>query len=299
MKILVTGAGGFVGKRLTRYLAENGHQVFSIVRSLPLPADKHYFLSDNISLLALDLLSLDCSQLPDDFDAVFTLAQSAHFREFPVKAEDVFTVNIAANFHIWQWAAQTNIQKCIHISSGGIYGGKFGKVFQEDDLLAVDSPLGFYLGSKLCAEIIFQNYKSFFKAAVILRPFFIYGPGQRKDMFIARLIESVRTGEPVFLKGKDGLRVNPVYVDDAVIAFSNALRLTGHHIINVAGPDILSLREVGNIIGNVIGKQPDFKMEEGMPADYVGNTDQSLKILDHPMTSFVDGISKTIEIGIQ
>lgn len=299
MKILITGGGGFVGKRLTHYLAERGHKVIAVVHSVPPLKDKRYFSSPNIEILEKDITSLDCKQLPSDIDVLYTLAQSAHFREFPEKAEDVFAVNIAANFKLWQWAAHSGVQRCIHISSGGIYGGKFDKVFQEDDLLAVDSPLGFYLGSKLCAEIIFQNYKSFFKAAVILRPFFIYGPGQRKDMFIAKLIESVRTGKPIFLQGKDGLRVNPVYVEDAVIALSNALRLTGHHIINVAGPDILSLRQVGNIIGDVIGKQPDFKMKEGMPADYVGNTDQSLKILDHPMTFFVDGINKTIKIGIQ
>jgi len=294
MRVLVTGASGFVGKRLTRYLAENGHQVVSIVHSPPLPADQHYFLSDNISLLALDLLSLDCSQLPEDLDAVFTLAQSAHFREFPVKAEDVFMVNIAANFHIWQWAAQTNIQRCIHVSSGGIYGGKLGKAFQENELLAVDSPLGFYLGSKLCSEIIFQSYKDFFETAVIIRPFFIYGPGQRQDMFIARLIKSVQKGESIQLQGRDGLRVNPVYVNDAVIAFSNALNLKGCHIINVAGPDVLYLREIGEIIGGVLGKKPDFEMLEGIPTDYVGDTEQALKKLDHPKTSFPIGIKRTI-----
>ena len=94
------------------------------------------------------------------------------------------------------------MQQVIHASSGGIYGGKSGEIFSEDDLLAVDNPLGFYLSGKLCSEIIFQNYMHYFETAVILRPFFIYGPDQKKDMFIPRLIQSIQKETPIFLQGK-------------------------------------------------------------------------------------------------
>jgi nucleoside-diphosphate-sugar epimerase len=294
MKILITGAGGFVGKRLVRDLADKGNEVIALIRSQPRAADRHYFLSKNIRLLELDLSSLDCRQLPRAVDVLYTLAQSAHFREFPEKAEDVFGVNVAANFLLWQWAAQSGVRKCIHVSSGGIYGGKSEKVFDEDELLAVNSPLGFYLGTKLCSEIVFQNYKDLFETAVILRPFFIYGPGQRKDMFIARMIESVREGKPIQLQGWSGLRVNPVYVNDAVIAFANSLGLSGSHIINVAGPDVLYLRQIADVIGRELGKEPVFEMKEDVPIDYVGKTNQALTKLNQPITSFQDGISRTI-----
>jgi len=294
VNILITGAGGFVGKRLTRYLAEQGHHIFAIVRSLPLAEDQHYFSSGRVQLLQADLSSLDCDQFPEKVDALYTLAQSAHFREFPEQAEDIFAVNIAANFKLWQWAVKTGVRRCIHVSSGGIYGGKPGKVFHEDDLLAVDSPLGFYLSSKLCSEIIFQNYHDFFETAMILRPFFIYGPGQRQDMFIPRLIESVKTGKVIFLQGDHGLRVNPVFVNDAVVAFANALHLEGCHIINVAGPDVLSLRQIGETIGRIMGKEPVFEIKDESPMEFVGNTEQAMKKLKQPMTAFVKGISLTV-----
>ena len=295
MKILVTGAGGFVGKRLCQYLVDRGHEILAIVRSAAQETIDAGFAGSNIALLTIDLTSLDCSKLPQNVDAVYTLAQSAHFRNFPEKAEDVFSVNIKANFHLLQWALKAGVRKFIHVSSGGIYGGKLGKVFQEDDSLAVDSPLGFYLGSKLCSEIIFQNYRSFFETAVILRPFFIYGPEQQKDMFISRLIDGVRRGVPLQLQGKNGLKVNPIFVNDAVVAFANALDLRGFHIINIAGPDVLHLRRIGEIIGRAVGEKPVFEEKEGTPVDYVANTEQAVKKLSQPMTGFIEGIRRTVD----
>jgi nucleoside-diphosphate-sugar epimerase len=294
MKILITGALGFVGKRLVQNLAEKGHEVIAIVHSVPDDTGYLESAAKKVDFLEIDLASLDCSQLPQNVDAIYTLAQSVHFREFPEKADDVFAVNIAANFHLLQWALSAGVRKFVHVSSGGIYGGRLGRIFQEDDSLAVDSPLGFYLGSKLCSEIIFQNYGSFFETAVILRPFFIYGPGQRRNMFISRLINAVRGGSPLQLQGKNGLRVNPIFVNDAVIAFANALDLRDFHIINIAGPDVLHLRQIGEIIGEAVEKEPIFEMKDGDPVDYVANTEQAIKKLSQPMTPFVEGISLTV-----
>ena len=57
---------------------------------------------------------------------------------------------------------------------------------------------------------------------VILRFFFVYGPGQSNEMLIPRLVKSVREGQPIALDGLDGLRINPVYVEDAVRAVVSA-----------------------------------------------------------------------------
>jgi nucleoside-diphosphate-sugar epimerase len=294
MKILITGAGGFVGKRLCQHLSTKGHEIVAVVRSRVPEIDQHYLSSKNVQLLELDLSSLDPSLLPGDLEAIYSLAQSSYFRDFPEKADEVFAVNIAANFQLLQWAISTGVRKFIQVSSGGIYGGRLRKIFQEDDSIAVNSPLGFYQGSKLCSEIIFQNYRSFFETAVILRPFFIYGPGQRRDMFISRLIEAVRKGFPLQLQGEEGVRVNPIFVDDAVRAFSNAIELNGFHIINVAGPDVLDLRQIGEIIGKAVGKNPVFEMENKNPVDFVANIEQAMRKLKLSLTSFAEGIEQTI-----
>ena len=293
-KILITGAGGFVGKRLSKELALQGHEVFALMREIPNQEDMTYFKSELIHIIIHDLENFNPEKLPRNVDKLITLAQSAHFRDFPKKAEEVFRVNTSVNLSLLQWAISNSVKKVVHVSSGGIYGGKFGKIFQENELLSIDTPLGFYLGSKLCSEIIFQNYMNFFETAVILRPFFIYGPGQRKDMLIARLTDSVRKGKQIQLQGESGLRLNPVYVEDAAIVFANSLNLTGKHIINVAGPDILTLKKISEYIGHFLHKEPVFEHKEGDVVDYVGNIEQAVKKLDHPMTSFLTGLEQTL-----
>ena len=167
-----------------------------------------YFREGRVTLLPQDLRTW-MLPLPGQIEAVDDACSISRFRDFPTQAGEIFAINVTANLQLLQWAAGSGVKRFVHVSSGGIYGGRQGAQFLETDLLAVDSPLGFYLGSKLCAEIVFQNYRHFFQSAIVLRPFFIYGPGQRSDMFIARLVESVKEGRPISLQGKDGLRVNP------------------------------------------------------------------------------------------
>jgi hypothetical protein len=83
------------------------------------------------------------------------------------------------------------------------------------------------------------------------------------------------------------------------VAFANALDLDGFHIINVAGPDVLPLRRIGEIIGEAMGKRPVFEKMEGTPVDYVANTEQAVKKLKQPMTSFEEGILLTVGVGGQ
>src|SRR4030042_288576 len=118
-----------------------------------------------------------CAGLPKSIDAVIHLAQSEHFREFPMHAESIFKVNTASTLRLLEYARQAQVKIFVLASSGGIYGhGDEG--FREDQPIEAKDDLGFYLGTKLCAEIIAENYSSFMNI-VILRFFFIYGPRQR------------------------------------------------------------------------------------------------------------------------
>jgi nucleoside-diphosphate-sugar epimerase len=241
-----------------------------------------------------DLAAPGFTRLLPTADAVIALAQSGNFRNFPREAGEIFAVNVAAQLALLQWARELGVRRFVYASSGGIYGARARPFVQETDLLAVDSPLGFYLGTKLCAEVIFQNFRQFFDTAVILRPFFVYGPGQRTDMLIPRLIESVRIGRPIQLQGESGLRLNPIFVEDAAAAFTAALALEGCHVLNVAGPDVLSLREIGEAIGRRVRREPVFERVPGTPSDYVANTEAARTLLRMPQTPFEEGLARTV-----
>lgn len=295
MRIVVTGAGGFVGRRLCAMFSARGHAVFAVVHPDSL-AEAKRLLPNVETVLPIDLAQLDVARLPAHADAVVTLGQARHFREFPQKAEEIFSVNVAANLKILHWAMNAGVRHVVHASSGGVYGGSHGVPFRETDLLAVDSPLGFYLGTKLCAEILLQNYRQFFEGIAILRPFFIYGPGQRCDMFVARLIDSIRNGRPVRLQGRNGLRVNPVFVDDAVSAFARALDFRGCSIFNVAGPEVVTLRQLCELIGAKLGRAPVYEVDEAAtPVDYVGIATHAEQELGLATTPLERGIALAIQ----
>jgi nucleoside-diphosphate-sugar epimerase len=295
MNILVTGAAGFTGRRLVPLLARAGHRVLAVVHRDPAMEARASFDHPSISVRRLDLAGKEVATLDKGFDAVIALAQSQSFRDFPDRAEDIFAVNVAGHLQLLDWARRSGVRRFIYASSGGIYGPGARIDVAESDLLAVDSPLGFYLGSKLCAEVIFQNYRHYFETAAILRPFFIYGEGQRPDMLIARLIGAVREGRPIQLQGPDGLKINPIYVDDAAAAFAAALNVTGCKVINVAGPETATLRDIGERIGRLLRRAPVFEQVPGTPSDYVANIDVARSLLGAPRFSLDTGLARATQ----
>jgi nucleoside-diphosphate-sugar epimerase len=297
MNILLTGAGGFVGRRLVALLARARHEVLAVVHRPPHEEHREFFDYPTVTVRQLDLAEGDLGLLGRRFDAVIALAQSQYFRDFPERADDIFAVNVAAHLKLLEWSRSRGVKRFIYASSGGIYGSSARVGVAETELLAVDSPLGFYLGSKLCAEVVFQNYRHYFETAAILRPFFIYGPGQRSDMLIPRLIHAVREGTPIRLQGTDGLRVNPIYVDDAAAAFAAALELRGCQVINVAGPETATLRDIGERIGRLLRRAPVFEEAPGAPSDYVANIDAARALLGAPRTFLDAGLERAIHAG--
>jgi len=294
MNILITGAAGFLGRSVARALSSSGHNVYALLKPGNQVALK-YFKDLNLQIVRQDLMKLDTTSLPGGIEVLMTLAQSSKFRDFPHQSNDIFYVNVNANLELLNWALKTNVKHVIHASSGGIYGSPSNATqdfFLESDQLETIQPLGFYLGSKLCSEIVFKNYSHLFQSMTILRPFFIYGPGQNEQMFIARIIKSIDIRKPITLQGENGLRVNPIFVEDAAEAFCAALNLNGMNVLNVAGTEVLSLRDIVNIISNILGKPPQITNLPGEPTDYIGDISLSIKKLSTPKTSFQDGVAQ-------
>lgn len=150
--------------------------------------------------------------------------------------------------------------------------------------------LEFYLTTKLCSEILAHNFSKFL-SVVVLRFFFVYGPAQRKTMLIPRLINHVRSGEPIQLQGEDGIRINPTHVSDAVAATVRALELAGSHTINVGGPEVLSMRAIGTAIGRALGRAPIFSVDRNsIPRHLSGDISKMCQLLAPPRVSFADGL---------
>lgn len=286
MDILITGANGLLGIHAVSRLAEE-HQVHAVVHSLPaepLP---------NVLYYEVDLSGTWApGTLPEKIDAVVHLAQSSRFREFPEQAMDVFGVNVASTAHLLEYARSAGARHFILASSGGVYGAG-DEAFRENSPIPHHGQLGYYLGSKLCAEVLAENYSSLMNVA-ILRFFFMYGKGQKRQMLVPRLIDNVIAGNAITLQGEDGIKINPIHVSDAVAALEGCLKLEGSHTFNVAGTQTLSLREIACTIGEAVGREPVFKIDLSEPRHLIADIGMLSEILVVPKVCFAQGILELV-----
>ena len=84
-------------------------------------------------------------------------------------------------------------------------------------------------------------------------------------------MNSISQELPINLANNEGIRINPIHVEDASIATIKTLDDKGSAIYNFAGPDIISLREIAERMGTYLGKKPNFKIINEPSNDLVGN----------------------------
>jgi len=266
---LVTGAGGLVGRHLVPMLAQHW-DVLAIARTEgePRPHVRH---------LVSDLTSDDfTTQLPTRVDAVVHLAQSRRFREFPGGAADVLAVNVTATERLTRYAAHAGASHFVYASSGGVYA-QSTEAFVEDAPIAAPAQAGWYQASKLASEALVHAYRDLF-VPVVLRPFFIYGAGQQRDMLIPRLCDTVRCGDAVKLAGHDGMLISPTHASDAARCIVASLSLAEAATINVRGPDVLSLRTICELLGGAMGVDATFTSIGAAGPAYVAD-DRRMNVL--------------------
>jgi nucleoside-diphosphate-sugar epimerase len=246
MRVLLTGASGFVGGYLAPALVEAGHEVFALVRD---PGS--YAAPDAVRAVEADLESpLDEASLPE-VDAV------AHFAQanvpFPDQAPSLYRVNTGSTLELLDFARRTGAERFLYASSASVYG--FGEEpFAEDDPVSAHD---FYATTKAHSEQLVGAYSSLLRTATfrLVAP---YGPGQRGRM-IPGVIARVRDGRPVTLNDGGRPRMNPIYVSDAVKAVVATLALDDSVVVNVAGDEVVGIREIAVLAGEALGAEPVFE----------------------------------------
>ncbi len=279
--VLITGANGLLGKDLCQNLILEGSKVYAMTHSI-----------QGLRVPGVEYIEVDFTDewneelLPESVDVIIHLAQSEHFRDFPHSAIDVFKVNIESTMHLLNYAKKVNVKQFIYASSGGVYGNG-AQAFNENSPIVAPGQLGFYLGSKTCGEILVQSYASVFQV-VVLRPFFIYGAGQNRSMLIPRLMDNIASGIPVSLQGKQGIKINPIHVKDASKAIIATLKLKESATFNIAGPQVLSIREICEGMGAFLGVDPIFTKQAGKANDLIADISVMKKLLVSPQYYLFD-----------
>ena len=235
---------------------------------------------------------LDYDRLPGQIDAVIHLAQSQVYKQFPQRATEIFEVNVNGTFRLLEYARQIGVRQFVFASTGGVYRFSQSKIAETDPI----QPLSFYASSKYAAELLMRSYEQFFQI-VILRFFFVYGPGQQRGMLIPAFSQKIMNDEPVTIEGDPGLRINPIYVSDAVRAVEAALAFPASGQFNVAGDDVVTITDLVKLIEQVTGKGVAIQhAPTELDGDLVADTTRMKEVLGiYPRVALVDGLRQTVQ----
>ena len=116
-----------------------------------------------------------------------------------------------------------------------------------------------------------------FERFVILRPFFIYGSKQRKEMLISKMVSSVETNGVITLSDSEGLIFNPIHVSDAArFTLESVDNKTGFDIYNLAGNETISLLDVVEKISKLLKKPANTQKVDGKKSTVIGSIEKMI-----------------------
>lgn len=183
------------------------------------------------------------------------------------------------------------IPTVIYFSTGSVYApGR--ENYTVDSPLDLDGKISYGL-SKIMAELLLKSFTDHYKSCSILRPFYIYGPGQRKAMLIRGMAERILNGQEITIGSNGGLHFNPVFSEDVARVLGNIIDAPkpGVSIYNIGGSETVTLEEVIHMLGELLGKKPIIKTSD-QPASF------SIGTMNFPLpdpTSIKDGLKAVVD----
>ena len=316
MKVLVTGAAGFIGSKLMFTLAERGDEVVGIdnmndyydVRLKEgriaefCTGARRRFLKMDIS----DKASLDALFAAEGFDAVVNLAAQAGVRYSITNPYAYLQSNLVGFLNILEACRNYGVRHLIYASSSSVYGLNAKVPYSEDD--KVDNPVSLYAATKKSNELMAHSYCKLYGISMTgLRFFTVYGPWGRPDMSPMLFASAISKGEPIkVFNGGDMIR-DFTFIDDIVEGTigcivnepapnENGLR---YRVYNIGCSNPVKLMDFISEIEQAFGKEAKKQFLPMQPGDvYQTNADTTKlekEIGYKPVVRLHEGIGKFIE----
>lgn len=307
MRILVTGAAGFIGSQLVERLINEGHTVMGIdgFSSTYSVASKRAncaaaLATSQYRLVEGQLGELDLPALLAGVDAVVHLAGEPGVRNswgnrFAAYVER----NIVATQILLEAVTRSRVRRFVFASSSAVYGDSGRGTVDEASPLQPTSPYGV---TKLTSEKLCGAYEE--KCAfpmTILRYFTVYGPRQRPDMAVAEFLSAALRRHQVTVYG-DGRQVRQfTYVADVVDATVRALNpeTPSGEVLNIAAETSVTLLELAERVSGLVGRKIDICFQAMQPGDSQmlrGSNKRARELLGWiPAVSLETGLSRQLD----
>lgn len=246
-KVVVTGAGGFIGKNLCRYLAEQPeYDVIALDIVRPADASGNFFQGD------FSTLADDYPDLLTDVDCVFHLAAIVGVDNCAQNPERVEEVNLQKTKGFIDYCAKQGVKRFVFSSSSEVYANLEEVPYREE---ADVTPFSLYGKCKLAIEHYLRERASSFPNGVGVARFFnIYGPGQRKEFVATKFIDLALHNLPIEVYGTGDQTRCFTYIQDAVRGFVAISRYhdSSFEIFNIGSQQEYSIKELAEVCLEVV-----------------------------------------------
>lgn len=313
MKILVTGAAGFIGFHSSLKLLNLGYEIVGIDN-----LNDYYDVNLKYARLALlenqvnfTFIKMDLSDresianlfVENKFDVVLHLGAQAGVRYSLENPFAYIDSNVTGTLTILEGCRHHGIQHLIYASSSSVYGANTKQPFSIDD--RVDSPVSLYAATKKSDEMMCRTYAHLYKFPITgLRFFTVYGTWGRPDMAYFKFANAIIAGKTIDVYNHGDMKRDFTYVDDVVAGIVNIIQKgpiivesgVPHRVYNLGNNNPEQLLEMIELLEKSLGKKAEKNFLPMQPGDvYSTFADISDTIRDYdfkPQVSLVEGLEK-------
>lgn len=327
MKILVTGAAGFIGFHLSRRLTAEGHEVVGLdnlndyydvnLKKARLAILKESALFRHVNISLQDDQPMSDLFAQEKFTHVINLAAQAGVRYSIENPKSYIDSNIVGFLNILEGCRHNNVEHLVYASSSSVYGKNTKMPLNPHE--GVDHPMSLYAATKKSNEMMAHSYSSLYGMPTTgLRFFTVYGPWGRPDMALFLFTKNILAEKPINVFNYGKMRRDFTYIDDIVEGVVRVAKHTAtpnpdwdgdspdpcsssvpYRVYNIGNNNVVELSRYIEVIEEVVGKKAIYNympMQPGdVPATFANVDDLIQDVGFKPDTSIETGIKNFID----
>jgi len=324
MRILITGAAGFIGFHLTLALLNRGDEVVGVDNlndyyDPKLKQDRLNIISNNRNSHNFEFLLADIADKKAmidlfknySFDVVVNLAAQAGVRYSLENPHSYIESNLVGFINILEGCRNSRIKHLVYASSSSVYGMNNKQPFSTDD--RVDFPVSLYAATKKSNELMAHSYSHLFRIPTTgLRFFTVYGPYGRPDMAYYKFTKAILNNEPIDIYNNGDMKRDFTFIDDIVEGVIRSMDIipkdqnndysksvAPYKIYNIGNNNPVSLKEFIGVIESACGKNANknlLPMQAGdVPITYADIDELMADVNFAPVTSIQEGLNRFVK----